>query len=83
MPMQGRLFPTTTPSPDPPRRGWSSTDGATLSFGRFAGRPLRALPGWYLAWLLDQTWTAAPLRAALKREWARRGLMSTSERQGG
>lgn len=74
MPMQGQLFPMMrTPRAAPPRRGWRApTNGSTVPCGRFAGRPLRAVPIWYLTWLRNQTWLPAPLRAALKLEWARR-----------
>jgi hypothetical protein len=39
------------------RRGRTDhRDAERMPFGKFAGKPLTALPHWYLTWALDQDW---------------------------
>ena len=43
-----------------------------LPFGRFRGKRLEELPGWYLEWVLQQKIVDPELRRALAEEQIRR-----------
>ena len=43
-----------------------------MPFGKYRGRLLRDLPGWYVEWLREQSYLRDPLKSALDAEAARR-----------